>query len=78
VLGNPYLDQNLDDLYVGRLEDHFEVKNLALGCSLSFDFQLHLIGLTLVLFPPSLEMLHFILVSQTTFDGSCIHIAIFL
>ena len=42
VLGNPCLDQTLDDSDIDRLEDYFEVKDLTLGPPLSFDFYISL------------------------------------
>jgi len=37
VLGNPCLDQTLEDSDIGRLEDRFKVRDLTLGHPLSFD-----------------------------------------
>ena len=70
VLDTPCLDQILDDNETDRLKDHFEMQDLTLGHPLS------LIGLALVLSPPPLDMLNFILIFHTTPDGLCIHIAI--
>jgi len=78
VLDSPCLDQNLDDINIDRLEDHFKVKDLTLGHLGAFIFILHLIGLALVLSPPPFEMLDFILIIQTTLDGLCIHVVISL
>jgi len=38
VLGSMCLDQMLDDSDVERLDDHFKVKDLALGPFMNFDF----------------------------------------
>jgi len=74
VLGSSCLDQTLDNSDIGRLKDHFEVKDLTLGHPMSFDFRILLDLPCLDPLPSLLEMSYFIYFIQITLDGLYIHI----